>query len=240
MSNASEPFVPLISHWKAFRRPSASRVASSVPTAPFANSTVASTASSTSRSGMNVRRKPADLVDLADEVAGEVDDVGGEVAERARAGGSRGRSARPPRVGVAPVLEVAAAEVADLAELARVDQLPREADGRHEAVVEGAHVLHAGRGDAPPDLVALVRVAPERLLADDVLARLGGGDRRLGVECVRAEVVEEPDLGIGDELLASRSSSARSRSARGLARPPSSFRPAIDTSRGRSGGGHVM
>ena len=58
MSNASEPFVPLISHWKALRRPSASRVASSVPTAPFANTTVASTASSTSRSGMNVLRNP--------------------------------------------------------------------------------------------------------------------------------------------------------------------------------------
>ncbi len=72
--------------------------------------------------------------------------------------------------------------MADLAELARVDQLAREPDRRHEAVVERAHVLHAGRRDAAPDLVALVRVAPERLLADDVLARLGGGDRRLRVE----------------------------------------------------------
>ena len=55
---ASDPFVPLISHWKAFRRPSASRVASSVPTAPFAKTTVDSTASSTSRPATNVRRKP--------------------------------------------------------------------------------------------------------------------------------------------------------------------------------------
>ena len=70
----------------------------------------------------------------------------------------------------------------DLAELAGVDQLAREAHGRDEAVVEGAQVLHAGRRDAAPDLEALVRVAAERLLADDVLARLGGGDRRLGVE----------------------------------------------------------
>ena len=200
MSNASEPFVPLISHWKALRRPSASRVASSVPTAPFANLTVDSTASSTSRSGMNVLHEASDLVDLADEVAREVDDVGGEVSERARA--CLG-AVEPPHlgVGVAPVLEVAAAEVADLAELAGVDQLAREAHRGDEAVVEGAEVLHARRRDPAPDLVALVRVAAERLLADDVLPRLGGGDRRLGVERVRAEVVEQPDRRIGHELL---------------------------------------
>ena len=51
MSNASEPFEPLISHWKALRRPSASRVASIVPTEPFSNSTAASSASSTLRPG---------------------------------------------------------------------------------------------------------------------------------------------------------------------------------------------
>ena len=54
MSNASDPFEPLISHWNAFRRPSASRVDSIVPTAPFSNSTAASIASSTCRPGRNV------------------------------------------------------------------------------------------------------------------------------------------------------------------------------------------
>ncbi len=58
MSKKRDPFEPLISHWHAFRRPSASRVASIVPTAPFSNSTVDSTASSTSRPGTNVCRKP--------------------------------------------------------------------------------------------------------------------------------------------------------------------------------------
>ncbi len=58
MSNASEPFVPLISHWSALRRPSANRVASIVPTEPFSNSTAASTASSTFRPGRNVLAKP--------------------------------------------------------------------------------------------------------------------------------------------------------------------------------------
>ena len=112
---------------------------------------------------------------------GQVDDVSGEVAERTRA---RLSAVEAPHlgIGVAPVLQVAPAEVADLAELARVDQLPCESHGRDEAVVERAQVLHARRRDSAPDLVALVRVAPERLLADDVLARLGGGDRRLRVE----------------------------------------------------------
>ena len=151
---------------------------------------------------MNVRQEAADLVDLADEVAREVDDVGGEVAERART--CRG-AVEPPHLGVrvAPVLEVAAAEVTDLAELPGVDQLAREANGRDEAVVERTQVLDAGCSHPTPDLVALVGVAPERLLADDVLARLGGGDRRLGMERVGAEVVEEPDRRIGHEVLPS-------------------------------------
>src|SRR5829696_4647088 len=91
MSNASDPFEPLISHWNALRRPSACRV-----------------------------------------------------------------GLEPPRVErgvVAPVLEVAAAEVAEFAELAGLDQLPRQPHGGHEAVVEAAEVLDAGRRHALPDLV---------------------------------------------------------------------------------------
>ena len=104
---------------------------------------------------MNVSQEASDLVDLADEVAREVDHVRGEVAERARAG--LGAVEAPHlRVRVAPVLEVAATEVPDLAELARVDELARQPHRRHEAVVERAQVLDPGRGDAAPDLVALV------------------------------------------------------------------------------------
>jgi hypothetical protein len=76
----------------------------------------------------------------------------------------------------------------------------RELYDRHEAVVEAAQVLDAGRGDLPPDLEALVRGAPERLLAEHVLAGLRGGDRRLGVHRVRRAVVEEPDALVGDEV----------------------------------------
>ena len=168
---------------------------------------------------MNVRHKASDLVDLADEVAGEVDDMGPEIPERSRAGF---HAVEPPhlRVGITPVLQVAAAEVADLAELAGIDQLPRETDGRDEAVVERAQMLDAGCGHTPPNLVALVGVAPQWLLADDVLACLGSENGRLGVERVRPEVVEELDVGIGDELLPARRESFEPVALGGLAHGP--------------------
>ena len=83
--------------------------------------------------------------------------MSGEIAESSRACGPAVEA--PDLLGrVAPVLEVTATKVAELAELARLDQLARKAHGRYEAVVERAHVLHARRRDAPPDLVALVRI----------------------------------------------------------------------------------
>jgi len=91
--------------------------------------------------------------------------------------------------------------VTQLTELTCIDQLTRQAHRRHEAVVERAHVLHAGCRDATPDVVALVRVTSERLFADHVLARLGRGDRRSRVHVVRPQIVEEPDRGVGDEFL---------------------------------------
>ena len=123
-----------------------------------------------------------DRGDLADEEPRQVDDVRAEVAERARA---RLVGLEAPGVEarvVAPVLQVAAAEVPYLAQLAALDQLPRQPHGRDEAIVESAEVLDASRLDALPDLVALGGVAAKRLLAEDVLPGLGGSDRRLGVE----------------------------------------------------------
>ena len=61
-------------------------------------------------------------------------------------------------------------------------------------------MLHAGGGDRLPELVALVRVAPERLLAEHVLAGLRGGDRRRRVEVVRPTVVEEADRVVLDQV----------------------------------------
>src|SRR5439155_18559795 len=73
-------------------------------------------------------------------------------------------------------------------------------NGGHEAVVEATKVLDAGRGDATPDLVGLVGVAPERLLADHVLARLRSGDRRLRVQRIGTSVVEQADPVVRDYL----------------------------------------
>jgi hypothetical protein len=94
--------------------------------------------------------------------------------------------------------------MAQLSELTCIDHLSREAHRRDEPVVERAHVLYTGRRDATPDLVALVCVASEGLLADHVLAGLGGGDRRSCVHVVRPQVVEQADLGVREELLPAR------------------------------------
>ena len=145
-------------------------------------------------------REAGHRVDLADEVAGEIDDVRGEVPERTGAG-CAAVEAPDVGVGVAPVLEVAPAKVADVAEVARLDQLARQPDRGDEAVVESAQVLHARRLHALPDLVALGSVPAERLLANDVLAGLRRGDRRARVQVVGPDVVEEADGRVGHELL---------------------------------------
>ena len=127
--------------------------------------------------------------------------MGAEIAERT---GSCLVGVEAPGVErrvVAPVLQVTAAEVADLPECALVDQLAREPHRRDEAVVEPAEMLDAGRGDAAPDVMALVGRAPERFLAEDVLAGFGGGDRRLCMERVRAAVVEEADSLVRDDVV---------------------------------------
>ena len=146
-------------------------------------------------------RQAREVLGLADEVARLVDDVRAEIAERP---GSGLLLVEPPDLRELrihdPLLVVARAEVVDLAELAGLDQLLGEDDRRIEAVVERRHVLDARGRDLPPDLVALVGVAAERLLADDVLARLGRRDRRLEVGVVGPAVVEDLHVGIGDDV----------------------------------------
>src|SRR6185437_8253759 len=89
-----------------------------------------------------------DAGDLAVQEPREIDHVRTEVAERARAGRVRIEAPGVERRVVGPVLEIAAAEVADLSELARLDQLAGQPDGGNEAVVEPAEVLDARRRDA--------------------------------------------------------------------------------------------
>jgi hypothetical protein len=148
--------------------------------------------------GSNQRR---DRGDLTHQVAGQVDDVRGEIPDRSRAGLLGIEAPAVARGVVAPVLQVAGPEVTDLAQLAGLDQLARQAHGRYEARVEAAHVLDAGLRHRAPELVALVRRARQRLLAKDVLARLGGQRRRLGVKGVRAAVVEQADLLVEYEVV---------------------------------------
>src|SRR3954463_9121306 len=142
-----------------------------------------------------------DRTELADEVARQVDHVRAEISERA---GSRLVRIEAPGVErriVAPVLQVTATEVADLPEAALVDQLACKPHRGDEAVVEPAEMLDSGRGDAAPHVVTLVGGPPERLLAEDVFAGFGGGDRRLGMERVRTAVVEQADSLVRDHVV---------------------------------------
>lgn len=105
------------------------------------------------------------------------------------------------RVGVrAPVLQVGAAEVEDLADRALFDVLLGQRHGGRATVVErdggdDARLLrglvHAAR---------LFRGGREGLLADDVLARLGGGDRDLRVQVVGRRDVDHVDRRVVDHV----------------------------------------
>ena len=175
-------------------------------------------------------QEASDRLDLTYEIAGEIDDVRGEVAQGSRAGGP---TVEPPDLlgRVAPVLQIATPEVTKLPELARLDHLAREPHCRDEAVVERAHVLHARGRDTTPDVVALVRIPSERLLANDVLAGFGGGDGRRRVQVVGTQVVEEPDRRVRHELLPVRRPALEAVARRGLG-DRLLVPPAIATSRG--------
>ena len=79
----------------------------------------------------------------------------------------------------------------DPAQRPALDDLADLADRRHEAVVEGHHVLDAGLLHRIQHRLRLFGRAPQRLLAQDVLARLRRHDRRLRVRVVRAAVVKQ-------------------------------------------------
>ena len=87
-----------------------------------------------------------DGADFADEVAGEIQGVGGEVAEGTAAGafGIHAPEAGRAHMGQQPILQVDGAEVVDAAEGAGIDEEAQLADGGDEAVVVGGHVFDAG------------------------------------------------------------------------------------------------
>ena len=102
MSNASEPFEPLISHWNQFRRPARSSVASIVPTAPLSNSTAASSASSTRRPGRNVFTNPETVAGSPARNRARSTTCIPQVAERSGTRPRRGGSARCRGTGSRP------------------------------------------------------------------------------------------------------------------------------------------
>ena len=73
-------------------------------------------------------------------------------------------------------------------------------DGRHAAVVERDHVGHAGLLDGGDHLLGLGHVHGQRLLADDHLAGLGGGQHDLVVHVVGRADVDQVDVLALDQL----------------------------------------
>ena len=184
--------------------------------------------------GHDCANRGRDRRDLADEVPREVDDVRAEITEGA---GPCLSGIEPPGALVripAPRLEVARAEVDDVAELARVQELADEAHGGHEAVVEAAHVHDAGLLGFLPHPVRLLRREPQRLLAQDVLAVPRRLDAGLGVDGVRPAVVEELHPVVGTCSRQSVTASAQPHSSR-AASTASRLRPEIETSSGCKG-----
>ncbi len=88
----------------------------------------------------------------------------------------------------------------DLPQCAAVDQITRQANGRHKAVVEGHHVLDAGLGDRVEHLPGLLAGARQRLLAEDMLACLRSSDTRFSMHIVGTTVIKELDVVIFQHL----------------------------------------
>ena len=91
-------------------------------------------------------------------------------------------------------------DMAQLAQLARGQQLVQAAGHRVVEVVEALQQGHAGRGGGVADLAGLLGVAGRGLLGQHVLA---GGDRGQvpgAVEAVGERVVDDLDLGVGHHV----------------------------------------
>ena len=241
MSKASEPFEPLISHWKrvaaAEREPrrldrpdravlELDRRLDRVVDLPARAGTSSRSRRPSSISPIRKRARSTTCVPRSPS-APEPASLGIEAP-------------RVERRIVAPVLQVAAAEVADLPQLARLDHLAREPDRRHEAVVERAQVLDAGRGDraarSRSSRRRRARAASRRSRACPPRRRRSSARRAAssGRRCRRGR------SGRRRRARASRRSRTRSRSGVAASSTASAFRPAIPTSLGSSGGGHVM
>ena len=150
----------------------------------------------------HVRSEPHSLTDRAEEREQQLEAVAAEVEHRPAA---RFRPLDEP-VAFFVRLRIEPFERVDLREDGLPDLTGREErsharDDRIEVAVVGdteGDAMRAARGDHP---LALADVHRHRFLAEDVLARLGRGDRLLGVEPHRRGHVDGVDAGIADEIL---------------------------------------
>jgi hypothetical protein len=147
------------------------------------------------------RRHPGDLV--AGQVAGQVDDVRAQVAERT---GPGPLGLHPPghrRAGVSkPVLQVNGAEVAQGTEAALLDEAPGQGERGHAPVVEAHHgpgARRVGRVGGRLHRLGFREGVGEGLLAQHVLARGEGGDRDRRVRVAGRGDVDELDVVAGDQ-----------------------------------------
>jgi hypothetical protein len=142
--------------------------------------------------GLEIAR---DLDDLAHQEAGQVQGVGGDVAQRPRA---RLLLAKPPQqrqLGAHhPVLQVGAAVVVDLAQVADLDDSLGQHHRRDAAVVVAEHVHHAGFLHRRQHRLGFGHRVGQGLLAQNRLAGLGGGDGDLGVAVTRGADVHQVDV----------------------------------------------
>ena len=98
------------------------------------------------------------------------------------------------------VAQEEAAVVRDLPQLASRDEVAGVLDDRRVPVVEPHRRADAGGRSGRGDLSGLGRKPPQGLLAPEVLAGLGGGDRHLAMHEVRRGDADGIDLRVLEDL----------------------------------------
>ena len=143
---------------------------------------------------------PDHLADRADQEMGEVDSVAEDVARHAVAALvlEEAPGQQTHRV-VAVHREEPPAVVRDLAQPPGLDQRAGVHHERHEAVVVPDTGDDAGPPGCRTDAHRLLGCAADGLLAEQVLAGLGGGDAQLLVEHVRRRHSDNLDVGVLDD-----------------------------------------
>ena len=145
----------------------------------------------------------ADLLDLADEVASEVDDVGVDVAMRA---GTRDLGLQTPderKIRISnPVLGITGAIVINpVAEVAAFDHAFGQRDGGDAAIVVADHVHHPRLLHRRHHSLTLGHIHRERLLAEDGFAVFGRFQDDFTMAVVRRADIHDVDFRIAHHCL---------------------------------------